>query len=610
MGKENKQTQTSIGGQAVIEGVMMRGKTAMATAVRDERGEILLETKRIQPASKKCGFLRLPIVRGVVAFFDSLVGGTKCLMRSATVFGEDESNSFDKWLSKKTGISANDIAIYIGVVVGLMLSLFLFFFLPQTIADLFTFVPHNSVWYYLFEGLIRIAIFVSYIMLTSLLKDVKRTYMYHGAEHKTISCYEKGLDLTVENVKTCTRVHDRCGTTFMFIVMFISILVFATINGILNSVGIVLDGNLGKLYRFIIKLAFLPLVAGLSYEILKLLSKTTAKWVIIFKFPGLMLQRITTKEPTDDMMEVAITAFKKVLEMDEDQNIKEVEFNVFGGTQTLLTKVKKLLNSKGITDESDAEWIVCTATGYQRSQLKLNLKVDKDMTEKAFMLSVKRSEGTPLWYVVGNTDFYGYKINVNENVLIPRPETEELCSLAISLINKDNKVLDLCTGSGAIAITIKKKTDAIVTAVDVSSEALSTAKENAQENNAEINFIKSDMFTNLSETYDFILTNPPYVKTADLKELQKEVQFEPTLALDGGLDGLKFYKIIAEKGYQYLNDNGVILAEFGIGQAKDIVNIFASTNQYKNIQIIKDLNGVERIIKVVKVWQLNLKKYL
>ena len=248
--KKEKQTKTSIGGQAVIEGVMMRGKTAMATAVRDERGEILLETKRITPASKKCGFLKLPIIRGFIAFFDSLVGGTKVLMRSATVFGEDESSSFDKWLSKKTGVNATDIAIYLGVALGLMLSLFLFFFLPQMIADLFTFINPNSIWYYLIEGLIRILIFVGYILLTSLLKDVKRTYMYHGAEHKTISCYEKGLDLTVENVKTCTRVHDRCGTTFMFIVMFVSILVFATINGVLNHFGVEFAGGLGKVYRF------------------------------------------------------------------------------------------------------------------------------------------------------------------------------------------------------------------------------------------------------------------------------------------------------------------------------------------------------------------------
>lgn len=598
--KEKSQNKTSIGGQAVIEGVMMRGKTAMATAVRDERGEVLVETKRISPPSKKYGFLKLPIIRGVVAFFTSMVGGTKCLMRSATVFGEEESSSFDKWLSKKTGINATDIAIYLGMFLGLALSLFLFFFLPQTIADLFKFIPNNSVWYYLLEGLIRISIFILYILLTSLIKDVRRTYMYHGAEHKTISCYESGLDLTVENVRSCSRVHDRCGTTFMFIVMIISILVFATINGILGSFGIVLGGRFSKLYRFLIKLLALPLVAGVSYEILKLLSKTTSKWVYVFKLPGLLLQRVTTKEPTGDMIEVAIKAFTTVLEMDADETIKEVEFNVFGGTNVLLTKVKKLLSGKGI-DDSDAEWIVCSATGYKRSELSSNLPVDRDMTEKAFMLSVRRAEGTPLWYVIGDTDFYGYKIGVNENVLIPRPETEELCSYALSYVKESSSVLDLCTGSGAIAIAIKLKTNAKVTAVDISSEALVVASSNAKLNGADIEFIKSDMFTNLKGSYDFILTNPPYVKTADLETLQKEVKKEPMLALDGGKDGLKFYRIIAENAYNFLNENGMVFAEFGIGQSTDIKEIFKSVNQYKNIQIIKDINGIDRIIKAVKI---------
>ena len=606
--KDKSKNKTSIGGQAVIEGVMMRGKTAMATAVRDERGTILLETKRITPPSKKCGFLKLPIIRGVVAFFSSMVGGTKCLMRSASVFGEEESSSFDKWLSKKTGINATDIAIYLGVFLGLALSLFLFFFLPQTIADLFTFVKSNSVWYYLFEGLIRITIFILYILLTSFLKDIQRTYMYHGAEHKTISCYENGLDLTVENVKKCSRVHDRCGTTFMFIVMFISILVFAILSGILGSLGIDLGGKFSKLYRFIVKLLALPLVAGVSYEILKLLSKTTSKWVYVFKLPGLLLQRITTKEPTNDMIEVSIKAFKTVLEMDADESIKEVEFNVFGGTKTLLTKVKKLFAGKGI-DDSDAEWIVCHATNYNRSELSLNLPVDREMTEKAFELSIRRLEGTPLWYVIGDTDFYGYKISVNENVLIPRPETEELCSYALSHINNESSVLDLCTGSGAIAIAIKLKSNAKVTAVDISSEALSVAEFNAKLNNADIEFIKSDMFTNLKGGFDFILTNPPYIKTCDLVNLQAEVKKEPMLALDGGKDGLKFYRIIAENSYKFLNDNGMIFAEFGIDQSKDIFDIFMQTNKYKDIEIIKDINGLDRIIKAVKIWQANLKTF-
>ena len=160
--------------------------------------------------------------------------------------------------------------------------------------------------------------------------------MYHGAEHKTISCFESDLPLTVENVKKCSRVHDRCGTTFMFIVMTVSILVFALLNTLLQPLGISGDGILNKLYRFLVKLLSLPIVSGISYEILKFLSKRTHPFFNIFKWPGLLLQRITTKEPDDKMIEVAITAFNKVLEMDADQSIQEVKFNVSGSVKSNL----------------------------------------------------------------------------------------------------------------------------------------------------------------------------------------------------------------------------------------------------------------------------------
>ena len=194
MKKENNNcNKTSIGGQAVIEGVMMRGKTSMATAVRAENGEILIETKRLKSSKSQNKFLKLPLVRGVVAFISSLVGGTKVLMRSASVFGEDEPTKFEKWLAEKTKINAIDLAVFLGAFIGVALSLFLFFFLPQTVTDLLTFIKKDSIWYFLVEGLVRIVIFIVYILLTSLIKDVKRTYMYHGAEHKTISCYERQM---------------------------------------------------------------------------------------------------------------------------------------------------------------------------------------------------------------------------------------------------------------------------------------------------------------------------------------------------------------------------------------------------------------------------------
>ena len=445
-----KSCKTSIGGQAVIEGVMMRGKTSQATAVRCEGGEIVIETKRLKAPSKAS---KIPVVRGAVAFFSSLVMGTKVLMRSASVFGEDESSSFDNWLSNKLKISATDIAVFIGVVLGLALSLFLFFFLPQAVADLFVSLSDGSFLYCLIEGLIRILIFVSYVLLTSFLKDIKRTYMYHGAEHKTIACYEASEELTIENVKKHSRLHDRCGTTFMFLVMLISILIFALVNSLLIELGWNFDGLKGKALRFLVKILTLPLISGVSYEILKLLAKTKSKMFNVFKWPGLMLQKITTSEPDDLMIEVAITAFNKVLEMDDNPEIEEVEFNVVGTVSNLYNKVKAILIKNGVKDDSDAEWIVVKSTGVERSKIKDSKKsVTKEQYHQAISYAKNRNSKTPLAYVFGDANFYGFEFMVNGDVLIPRPETEELVCLAVKNITSNSKVFSLATYKCANAI--------------------------------------------------------------------------------------------------------------------------------------------------------------
>ena len=590
---------TSIGGQAVLEGVMMRGKKSMATAVRTENGEILLETVRLTPPEKQNKILKVPVIRGAVQFFNSLVGGTKTLLRSASVFGEDEPSNFEKWLETKLKIKATDIAVFLGAFLGILLSVFLFFFVPQFIADLIPFIKTGSIWYFLIEGLIRILIFIGYILLTSLMKDIKRTYMYHGAEHKTISCYEKGLELTPENVKTCSRVHDRCGTTFMFIVMTISILVFAVLNLLLQKIGIPMTGGIGKLYRFIFKLISLPIVAGISYEILKFLAKQKSKFFIIFKAPGLLLQRITTLEPDLQMIEVAITAFNKVLEMDEDESIEPVKFNVVGNVKSVLNKAKVKLSKAGI-DECEAEWIVSLVLSLKRSELNVS-KANVVITdsEKIDKIVEERLTGKPLWYIFGNTDFYGHNFIVNESVLIPRPETEELVDLIIKE-NESGKVLDLCTGSGSIAVSLSLTKKFQVTASDISSEALKVATKNNEILGGEVDFILSNMFNEIVGEFDIIVSNPPYIKTSDLNSLQKEVKFEPTLALDGGEDGLEFYRIIAKNAIKYLKKCGKIYLEVGIDQANLVKTLFINENPNYIVEIIKDLQGVERIVKVVK----------
>ena len=590
--KKNKKTRTtSIGGQAVLEGVMMRGASSMATAVRDEEGTIRIESERLKPASKKNFILRLPIIRGIVNFFSSMVVGTKTLMRSADVYGESEPTKFENWLSKKLKIDLMTLMIWIGVLLGLAFSVFLFVVCPQWLTSLiakWTGISKSGFLYNLIEGLIRVCIFVLYIVLTSLMKDIRRTYMYHGAEHKTITCYESGMELTVENVKKCRRVHNRCGTTFLFFVMLISILVFSLVNSFAKLEGV---------YRMLLKIALLPLVAGLSYELLKGLAKTEC-WVFYpLKAPGLLLQRLTTREPDDDMMEVAIAAFNKVLEMDADESIAPVKFVTPEKVNKCLERVNKELKEGGITDESDGEWIVSIVSGVKRSELKQNQSlISASKVDKINAYVKERISGRPLWYIVGNTEFYGFTLDVDERVLIPRPETEELVEHALKDINENSEVLDLCTGSGAIAIAVKKLTNAKVTAVDISDKAIELAKSNARKNNAKIEFVLSDMFDGIGERkFDVIISNPPYIRSDDIQMLDKEVKsFEPVLALDGGNDGLDYYRKIFQNASKYLKNCGVLYLECGINQAQGIADMF---NGYET-EIIKDINGIDRIIKI------------
>ena len=573
----------------------MRGEKSEAIAVRDADGIIRLETKRRKSAHKKW-FLKIPIVRGVAAFIDSLFGGTKTLMRSAEVYGEGEPSKFEKWLADKLKINVMTVVSVISVVLGLVLAVALFMFLPQVVrgglekwlngGNPFGLWGKNFI-----EGGVKLLIFTLYILTVSLLKDIRRTFMYHGAEHKTITCFERGLDLTVENAAKCPRVHDRCGTTFIVFVLFISIIVMACAEALL---GTSVQGGL----RVLLKLALLPIVAGLSYELLKLLSKTKSPLVLPLKAPGFLLQLLTTREPTRDMLEVAITSFQAVYEMDNDETVLERKFELPKKRCELLSEIKTTLKENGIEEDAEAEWIIALTLNIKRDEVKTENLVSVKNVEKINKLVNERISGRPLWYCVGDTDFYGYRIKTDERALIPRPETELLVENALKFIDETKTVLDLCTGSGAIAVAISKETGATVYASDLSIDALKLAKENEELNCAKIKFVLSDMFESFDkEKFDVIISNPPYIKSEDIKGLQREIrEFEPIMALDGGEDGLHFYRVIAENAKNYLKDGGMLFLECGAGQAEEIKNLLTDFSQ---VEIIKDYENIDRIIKAV-----------
>ena len=602
--------RTNIGGQAVLEGVMMKGARSIATAVRTPDGDITVESKYTKDAKQRNAFLKLPFVRGVVNLVTQLFQGTGIMMRSAEVYGDyAEPSKFDKWVADKLKINPMNVLMGFSVVLGVLLAVGLFVFLPNFLASLIcdniaaiASSSLKSLWYSLIEGGLMLVIFISYILLVTLMKDVRRVFMYHGAEHKVISCYERGLDLTVENAKHMPREHSRCGTTFLFFVIAVSIMVFVLVNFMLEKCGLVVPSSasgakvLNALIKLGFKLLFLPVVAGVSYELLKLLAKSDCLFVRILRAPGMALQKLTTKEPTDDMLEVSLTAFKTVLAMDENPNLEEKKFDIKVPYGVARAKLQNI--AKG-ADDSDIDWLLVEVTGKKRSELQALKTLTKTEFDNAEVIAKKMADGTPLQYALGYCEFYGIKISVNKNVLIPRPETEELVEKAITVI-KDKQtqcdVLDLCTGSGAITVAIAKNTNAKVSACDVSVGAIDVALANSLNTGVRVDFSKGDMWSAVAnKTFDVIVSNPPYIPTSDVQKLDSKVKdFEPQLALDGDSDGLKFYRIIENKLDEHLKDEGVLLLEFGVNQADDIKRIF----EKYDVEILKDLEGLERIAVV------------
>ena len=605
-----KKTQrTYIGGQAVIQGVMMHGKRGMATVVRDDNGEIQTEAKRITPPEKRKKWLRFPFVRGVVSFVSSLVLGMRSLLRSSevAVADDEEPSKFTKWVAEHWKISVGEIVTTIATVLGVALAVVLFLFLPNYFTALISEAAPaiggaGSIWYNLIEGGFRFVIFLLYILFTLLFASLRETYRYHGAEHKTINCYEYGDELTVENVRKASRLHDRCGTTFIFLVLVISIFVFALANWLLAMTGMTGIGWVDFLISLIVKIILLPVVAAISYEILRLLSKTDSVLVLPLKAPGYLLQMLTTQEPDEKMIECAILAFQKAKEMDDDPDSPEKTFATETKLSALLAMMKKSFAEKEI-DGSDAEWIVSLELKIPRSALGTERVVSRKECKSILDVFEQRLTGRPLWYVYGDAEFYGYTFKVDERVLIPRPETELLVRQALASVKDGDSVLDLCTGSGAVAVALAceaaKDKNVSVTATDISDGALEVARENARLNKANVTFVKADLFDGVRGRFNLITANPPYVQSAEIATLPRDVRdFEPHLALDGGVDGLDCYRRIAEKINRYIVRGGMCILECGEGQAQEIIRIFRTVARCDFAMVVRDFAGVERVVKI------------
>ena len=554
-----------VGGQAVIEGVMMRGSKGLATAIRTPNGKIEVKVKKTKPITKKYKILNIPIIRGAATLIDSLMIGINTLNYSASFFEDDEKESkFDIWLKGKLGDKrANDLIITITMMFSLLVAAGLFLGIPTAIASLFKNIGLSPVILNLIESSIRISILILYMYLISKLDDIYRVFQYHGAEHKTIFCYESEEKLTIENVRKFGRLHPRCGTNFLFLTMFVSIVLFT------------LTGWGGFWQRLLLRIILMPVVAGITYELIKWLGRTESKLGKVIAYPGLKLQEITTKEPDDSQLEVAIKAlmaaegieYKKTigeLLIDGNKILKEANIDTYIlDTQLLLGKVLQKDKLYLITNKEE--------------------EVNKFKEKEFYRLINKRKDKMPIKYILKNAEFMGLDFYVEEGVLIPRGDTEILVEEVLKNITASNKydICDLCCGSGAIGISIATlRENTKIDLIDYYDIPEKVTKKN----------IKRE------KKYDILVSNPPYIKEEVIETLMDDVKnYEPHTALSGGNDGLYFYRKIVEDSDKILKENGILAFEIGHDQGEE-VSALMTQKGYKGVRVIKDLAGLDRVV--------------
>lgn len=571
-----------VGGQAVIEGVMMRGQKGLATAVRKEDGEIAVDMQRTVPITKRYKFINLPIIRGGFILIDSLIQGIKSLNYSASFFEDTEPSAFEDWLRSKFKEKTNDVIVWFTMGVAFIMSMLLFLALPTGIASLFKGAGFSSFSLNIIEALIRITILVLYMVGISKLEDIYRLFQYHGAEHKTIFCYEDGKELTVENVRKYGRLHPRCGTNFLFLIMFVSIIVFA------------FTGWGSFLERLLLRIILIPVISGITYEIIRWLGKSENRLAKAIAKPGLELQKITTKEPDDSQIEVAIKALKAAEGIESTVN-------------ELINEGTKILDEAKIdTSRMDATLILGKVLERDRLYLLVNKdeKVNEFKEGIFFNLIKERKNKKPIKYILGETEFMGLNLYVKEGVLIPRGDTEVLVEEVLKNIGEEEslEVLDLCSGSGAIGLALAHyRKNITVEEIDYFEVPEEVTKSNIKRLNLEdrVSFYKSDLLKSSIERakmYDIIVSNPPYIREAVIKTLMEDVKdYEPHTALSGGEDGLIFYRRIIKDSTSVIKHGGILAFEIGHDQGEE-VKILMEETDYKNVRVIKDLAGHDRVV--------------
>lgn len=547
------------------------------------KNRVVMRVKRIGSDAR---LRKFPFIRALIFVIIAIKNAILGYFVSESIYNKRKKTSFYLWLINLTKFIVCVTGVAVGLILGDLIFVALPHYLTMTIFRAFDFVVARSLAYNLVNSFIIMTIFLFAVyVLTHLLKN---DFFAYNAVNKTLNALSNKVSLDVREVEKQSSKYFFNPFSIVIISLIIAIFVlplFFERNFLLN---------------LIYKTVLFAIILSTVYEVFVFLRQYDNKFVRALMFPSFVIQALFPKTTDDKNIMCAIVTLKEVLMMNDNDNI-QARHNLIFEWQ----KIRERFLQNGIVEESDVDWIFCEVLNCNRAELKSIKYIAPRDLARVWDFAEQRLQGEPLQRIFGHANFYGFEFELNDDTLIPRFDTEILAECVIKEIKervRPLKVLDLCTGSGCIAITIAKFTNAQVFAVDINDNALQMARLNADKLNARVQFFKSDLFEGLGEQkFDIIVSNPPYIKTDEILTLEVS-NFDPHLALDGGADGLDFYRRIANEAPEHLTDNGKIFLEIGKGQSKDVKKLLASS--FDGITSRKDYANITRVVLATKKREL------
>ncbi|MDD3304008.1 MAG: peptide chain release factor N(5)-glutamine methyltransferase [Clostridia bacterium] len=566
-----KNKKKKIGGMALFNGLLLKSTDRECMVQEND----VITIKSIA-TNHKFSLTDIPIIRGIARIISTIQSSVPYIMKSAREIINDITKN------EEEEIEVNNYQITIGYVIAILLLISLYIVVPNVISLLFASSLQSII-----QVLLQVITFGIYLLVLKSTRMFNTLFEYHGAEHKVVNAYEAlgNYDLEVAKVKKCSRFHRRCGGNF--VIYFVIGLLLTTLFIPSSSIWL----------KTVIQMLLTPVILGVAYETLFLFSMLP-KPLAFLSYPAMAIQFITTREPSDDKIKIAITALKGCLASNKKITLKEyINHYITKNLNNIPYEMSDILRIVGFYKNTTKDEIYT-----KLDEISIDLK-DSILLDKLFDKLYK--ENIPLQYILQKQSFYNEEYFVNENVLIPRQDSEILVEKAIQYINNENLItmIDMCTGSGCIGISITKHTALKITfLVDISKKTLEVAEKNISINQIadRVKTIHSDLFDKFlnktENTYDIIVSNPPYIPTEEINKLDKTVQNEPFLALDGGIDGMDIYRKIFIQSKQILKDKGLLLLEIGFDELDKIIKIIEHDKNYELVESVKDLGGNDRVI--------------